>query len=135
MRASPGAVLKSAEQDPKYLHDKEFFLKKFCTSDAKTYYENDIAALEMLKRTEGAASAFVNYYGSFRLNGTYNVLLEYAGGGTLDDYYQFMDPPTAVSEAIDFWLEMLKLSKAIKIAHDIKDTFFQRRSQWPDFQG
>lgn len=92
-------------------------LKRYYTSDAKKYYLNEIAAFEMLKDSKDAERAIINYHGSFRLDGTFNILLEYADGGTLEDAFQTTDPPVTTAQETVFWRGMLNICRAIKAVH------------------
>ena len=99
-------------------HKNTYVLKRYYTSDAEKYYMNEIAAFELLKDSVDAGLAILNYHGRFRLAGTFNILLEYADGGTLEDAFQTTDPPVTTAQETAFWLGMLNICRAIKAVHD-----------------
>ncbi len=96
-------------------------LKRYYTSHAKKYYLNEIAAFETLKDSKDAELAIINYHGSFRLDGTFNILLEYADGGTLEDAFQNTNPPVTTAQEAAFWRGMLNICRAIKAVHNLAD--------------
>ncbi len=92
-------------------------LKRYYTSHAKKYYLNEIAAFEMLKNSKDAELAIINYHGNFRVDGTFNILLEYVDSGTLEDAFQTTVPPVTTAQEVAFWRGMLNICRAIKAVH------------------
>lgn len=60
---------------------------------------------EGLNEEDGA----IGFYGCYTQDTTVNIILEYANGGTLEDYLREVAPPTTTVEIRDFWNSMAKL--------------------------
>ncbi|KAL9036137.1 MAG: hypothetical protein Q9180_004472 [Flavoplaca navasiana] len=80
-----------------------FALKTYRTPDAKKYFENERNAFEQLRYGERPPENIIEYYGSFVRWGTYNIILEYADRGTLDDYLRTTAEPKTAVEIECFW--------------------------------
>lgn len=61
----------------------------------------------------------IGFYGSFKQGETSNILLEYAGGGTLEDFLQRNDPPTDSEGIYKLWSAAFEPIKAIQHIHSI----------------
>ncbi len=59
----------------------------------------------------------INFYGSYVLDGTFNLLLEYANKGTLEQYFQTNDPPYDAEDIIDFWRGVFNVVGALVRLH------------------
>lgn len=62
--------------------------------------------------------SMVRYFGSFSYQDSYNVLLEYADGGTLDHYFENQAPPSQGSDIIAFWRSYFEVTKALARLHE-----------------
>ncbi|KAL8837659.1 MAG: hypothetical protein Q9176_005576 [Flavoplaca citrina] len=80
-----------------------FALKTYRTPDAKQYFENERNAFIQLRYGGKPPENIIAFYGSFIRGGTYNIILEYADRGTLDDYMKNTPEPKTVIEIISFW--------------------------------
>jgi len=61
----------------------------------------------------------IGFCGSFTQGDTFNVLLEYANGGTLEDFLQKHEPPTNAEDIYKFWSAIFNLTKAIESIHAV----------------
>ncbi|KAL8851616.1 MAG: hypothetical protein Q9221_003453 [Calogaya cf. arnoldii] len=86
-----------------------FALKTYRTPDAKKYFENERNAFIQLRYGGRPPDNIIEYYGSFVRDGTYNIILEYADRGTLDDYMRTTAEPKTTSELRTFWERYLAL--------------------------
>jgi hypothetical protein len=53
-------------------------------------------------------------------DGSYNILLEYADRGTLEDYLQSTDPPTTGEEIFKFWGALFNIIQALDLIHNVQ---------------
>ena len=61
----------------------------------------------------------ITFYGSFLQSGIRSVLLEYADGGTLEDFFQTMRPPVKPTDLVKFYAALFKILQAISRIHDM----------------
>ena len=62
----------------------------------------------------------VAFYGSFKTKGTYNVLLEFADRGTLEDYFHSARPPSTADDILMFYERFFQVNKALTRIHELK---------------
>jgi len=62
----------------------------------------------------------VNFYGSYRQNDTFNVILEYADEGTLENYFQKVFPPRNGADIQHFWEALCGVLKALTQIHEVE---------------
>ena len=60
------------------------------------------------------------FYGSFKTKGTYNVLLEFADRGTLEDYFHRTRPPSSADDILMFYERFFQVNKALTRIHELK---------------
>ncbi|KAL8878006.1 MAG: hypothetical protein Q9198_004096 [Flavoplaca austrocitrina] len=94
-----------------------FTLKTYRTPDARKYFENERNAFEQLRYGGGPPENIIKYYGSFARHGTYNIILEYADRGTLDDYMKNTAEPKTVIEIRSFWENFLASMRGLVQIH------------------
>ncbi|KAH9908450.1 hypothetical protein F4778DRAFT_768378 [Xylariomycetidae sp. FL2044] len=90
-------------------------VKTYHNGRFKRLYENEIRALTMLKNTQ--ATNIVKYYGSFQQNGTYNIIMEYAEGGSLGDMLSGSRRPSTSEEIKQFWASLLDVLNGLEGIH------------------
>jgi serine/threonine protein kinase len=86
-----------------------FVLKTYNTSEAENHYNAECAAFRHLKPNP----SIIGFHGSFIRGDTYNILLEYADKGTLEDYFEKEVPPTEGEEIIEFWASLFSILHAL----------------------
>ena len=59
----------------------------------------------------------IGYYGSFVRDGTYNLVLEYADRGTLEDFMNQMLEPKNISDITIFWERFLPVLGGLAQIH------------------
>jgi hypothetical protein len=64
-----------------------FALKHFIGRDAQKNYRRDLEGFKRLMQSPEIPKRTVGFYGSFSQAESYNMILEYADGGTLDRYF------------------------------------------------
>ncbi|KAI1208377.1 uncharacterized protein F4807DRAFT_149828 [Annulohypoxylon truncatum] len=77
-----------------------FVLKTYHNPRFHRIYENEVNALRTLNNSR--SPNVITYYGSFRQNGTCNIILEYANGGDLAEFLKKTPSPKG-DEVIQFW--------------------------------
>jgi serine/threonine protein kinase len=95
----------------------EFVLKIYYAEDAEQSYTNEVSAYKRLAHRKHVGRNVTHFHGSWRQGKTYNILLEYAGQGTLLDYFQNTPPPTRSCDIVAFWKNMLDISAALQQIH------------------
>lgn len=75
--------------------------------DALDYYKNETDAYSRLQRADSEESHILEFYQGFVHCGTYNLILEYAPWGTLEDFFQSVRPPTERNDIIEMWQSLL----------------------------
>jgi len=93
-------------------------LKTYETKEAETYYTNEVNAFREL-RNEPYSPNLIGFYGSFIQNGTYNVLLEYADQGDLENYLKTRTPPSRGGDIIRFWRGLFGILNALDLIHNV----------------
>ncbi len=106
------------KQDPDHQHANTFVLKRYRTQDAGKYFENEVNAFRKL-RSAGRHPNIIGYHGCFIHNETYNVILELADQGTLEQYFARTPPPTSGEDIIAFWRGILGVISALLSIHGI----------------
>lgn len=64
--------------------------------------------------------SIIGFHGSYVQDGSYNILLEYADRGTLEDYLQKTPPPTTGEDIIKFWSALFKVIQALHLIHNVQ---------------
>ncbi|RYP21566.1 hypothetical protein DL765_002202 [Monosporascus sp. GIB2] len=59
----------------------------------------------------------ITYHGSFRQNGTYNLILDYADGGSLKDLLVKQVPPSTTDAIEQFWRSLFDVLKGLQSIH------------------
>ena len=109
--------LRQVTSDP--VRTRYFVLKTYNTEDAEHYYSSEITAFRHLMGSNDFVDNMITFYGSWRQNGTYNILLEYADGGTLLDYFKHVPPPTSEEDIQLFWGNLLRVLEALQLIHSL----------------
>ena len=87
------------------------------TKDAEIYYNNEWRAFKRLSAS-GLCPQIIGFHGSFVLDGTFNILLEYADKGTLDDFLSRTPPPCTAGDIITFWKSFLDITLGLVRIHN-----------------
>ena len=59
----------------------------------------------------------IAFYGGFEQESSYNIILEYADGGNLDQYMELTPSPTNRQERHDFWINFLDIFDGLAVIH------------------
>ena len=83
-------------------------------------YRNEINAFKKL-RPGNKLPHLIGFHNSYEYNDTFNTILEYANGGTLEDYFQREAAPVERESIFAFWNSLMETAKALCSIHNIKD--------------
>lgn len=89
-------------------------LKSYKENNVTLYY-NEINAYKLLKDKD-IANNIVRFYGSWKQDDKYCILLEFVHGGTLADLFT-RSQPTSVDDRLSFWKSLLLLIDPIDRIH------------------
>lgn len=92
-------------------------MKTYRTHEAQSYFENERSAFRALRSGGLPPENIISYHGCFRRGGTYNIILEYADKGTLEEYMSTLHPPTNVRDILTFWERCLALLNGLVQIH------------------
>ncbi|KAK4544430.1 hypothetical protein LTR36_004321 [Oleoguttula mirabilis] len=88
---------------------------------AERYYSTEVHNFAQLtSRASTSTPGLIGFYGGFEHGDTFNILLEYANGGTLEDMFQQREPPSCGDDIIAFWNAFVEVLKALASIHDLK---------------
>lgn len=76
----------------------------------------------------GLVRGLIGFHGNFIYDDTYNVLLEYADKGTLEDYFMSIPPPTSEDDIVSFWRGLFSPIFALLNIHTLEDQDFDNPS-------
>lgn len=79
----------------------------------KDEYKQEVKNFSNSKHSE----SIIRFHGSYIHGDSYNILLEFADKGSLDEYFQKQMPPSRGRDIIKFWDSLLQLIKALKAIH------------------
>lgn len=94
-------------------------LKTFHRHGTVQQYEKEVKAFAILRQKVPKRDGIVTFFGSFVQNESFHILLEYADGGTLQDYFQKVIRPSSIEDKHNFWKSFLPLAKALKAIHQV----------------
>ena len=105
-------------QDSAAEYNDTFVLKTYHTIEADQYFYNEVEAFRRLRRGSYYTN-IIHFYGSFIQNGTFNIILDFADQGTLEEYFQNVFPPTSGKDIEHFWASLCGILKALIHIHEV----------------
>lgn len=78
---------------------------------------NEVKAFKALIPRGALGKSIIGFHGSFIQDGSYNVLLEYADRGTLEEYLETTAPPTTGEDVYRVWGALFNVIKALNVIH------------------
>ncbi|KAL1622121.1 hypothetical protein SLS54_005186 [Diplodia seriata] len=94
-----------------------FALKTYRPENAKRNFHRECNAFSTLMRNGQCTPGLIGFFGSFIHGDTYNLLLEYADQGTLEDYFHNVSAPWQSDDISSFWSGLSGISKALVAIH------------------
>lgn len=99
------------EQKPS---DNTFVIKTYTCKNSEQRYRRELHAFQELRASINPTTGTIFFYGSYWQHDTYNIILEYANSGTLEEYFQNVVPPSKSEGIMKFWESMLNLINALR---------------------
>lgn len=96
-----------------------YALKTYRTQEAEKYYKAEVGAFRKLTPLGKPLPNLIEFYGSYVLDGTYNVILEYADQGNLEDYFKNTAPPSRGKDITQFWRGLFGVIRALDKIHEL----------------
>lgn len=101
-----------------------FVIKEYFTSDAEKYYKAEVNAFRQLQRAGRhglpSTSSIIGFRGSFTRGNSFNVILEFADRGSLEEYFKTVWPPADGEQIIQFWEALSDILTALMKIHNVK---------------
>jgi serine/threonine protein kinase len=109
-------------KDPQDPNINTFALKTylFPEAEAARYYDCEVSAFRALSRRSDPH--LIGFYGNYKQGSTYNILLEYADGGSLEQYFAKTQPPCEGIDITNFWTSLFGILKALSAIHQTSRT-------------
>jgi hypothetical protein len=95
-----------------------YVLKTYNTKEADIYYEKEVDAFKKLATKDEMDQCLIQFLGNYRQGDTYNILLEYADRGTLEDFFKKEQPPKLGRDVVTFWSRLFNVLKALSRIHE-----------------
>lgn len=95
-------------------YGRYYVLKTYSGLEAPTYFKKERDAFRTVFSHKRDPN-IIRYFGSYTQQKTYNIILEWADGGTLEDFLRNpnIDPPSTAQEIIAFWSGVFGLFDAV----------------------
>ena len=97
-----------------------YVLKTYNTRDANSYFNNEVDAFNKLAHRNLTDQSLIQFFGSYKQGDTYNILLEYADRGTLEDFFRNVTPPSLSEDVVMFWGRLFSIIKALSRIHALE---------------
>lgn len=107
-------ALAKLEQAQRSQHPKTYILKQYHTEAAERDYNAEVKACRLLSRAQNV----IKFYMGYEQGNTYNVILEYADKGDLEDFFKNTPPPSTGIDICHFFEGMFGLAEAVKEIHE-----------------
>ena len=108
----------NTQQDQSDRFANTFVLKTYKTKDAEQYYKNEVGGFEKLRSGGGLDPNMIGFYGSYIQDENYNVLLDFADEGNLEQFFRKTGQPSA-EDILPFWRELFNVIKPLMRIHEI----------------
>jgi hypothetical protein len=88
---------------------QDIFCLKTFRQNRHDEWEKETKALQHLRGQLNHENGTIGFYGCYKHDDIFNILIEYADGGNLEDFLKTKRPPTTTVEIMDFWRSMHRL--------------------------
>ena len=109
------------KQDSNHPRKNVFVIKTYRTSEARTYFETERNAFMSLRTAGRPPPNIIGFYGSFFRGETFNIILEYADLGNLEDFMQRVQPPSSIEDIITFWDRFFDVTHGLVTIHGTQE--------------
>ncbi|KAK0110693.1 hypothetical protein ONS96_002294 [Cadophora gregata f. sp. sojae] len=93
-----------------------YALKSFVGRDSQ-YYFSELETYQILPQS--GDPSLIHYYGSYRQDDTYNIVLELADRGSLEQYLSYCQPPASGADILQFWGGLFKIVHGLVCIHNV----------------
>ncbi|KAF4633133.1 hypothetical protein G7Y89_g4984 [Cudoniella acicularis] len=93
-----------------------FVLKRYPGKEHEAVYREEVNGFRSVKQ----ADSIIKFYGSYIHGDEYNILLEFAEKGTLEQYFALESPPSRGGDIVKFWEALFRLIKGLKAVHSVR---------------
>jgi serine/threonine protein kinase len=97
-----------------------FLVLKTCEVQHGNLHGNDVRAYTILRDHKDISNNIARFYGSWRQGDTYNILLEYIEGGTLEELFT-KDHGTTAWDMLSFWNKLFQVMDPVCRIHCYRD--------------
>ncbi len=102
-------------------HKGVYVVKTYRTAEARTYFDVERNAFRSLRKAGRPPSNIIGFYGSFQREECFNIVLEYADLGNLDEYMQHQHPPSSTEDTISFWDNFFDVTLGLVTIHGTRE--------------
>lgn len=82
---------------------QDTFVLKTYHEDYKKLYDNEITAFTNLQNIRSSSNNIIRYFGSFMQSNKYSLVLDFANGGSLLEFFVNNRPPETAEDRLSFW--------------------------------
>ena len=94
-------------------------VKSYHRLDAERYFYAEAEAFRKLNESGQPVPNLIGFYGAFKQNGSFNIVLRYANIGTLEDYFVKVRSPKLGNDIVNLWRNLFKLTDALVDIHGL----------------
>lgn len=94
-------------------------MKSYHRLDAERYFRAEADAFQKLNEIGRPIPNFIGFHGAFIQNKSFNILLQYANIGTLEDYFLKATPPKHQNDILTLWRNLFRLADAVVDIHGL----------------
>lgn len=84
---------------------------------SKDHFENERSAFQALRSSKIADPHLVQLLATFQKDGDLNLIMEYANGGDLEQYFGYTNPTSSNEELNEFWESIFHILEALQAIH------------------
>ena len=95
-------------------------MKTYRGRKAKRRHDAEVYAFRKLRYCRDIPN-IIEFFSSYCLDGTYNILLEFADFDNLEHYLQLVKEPKASLDIVNFWTSLLGVLTPLMHIHDLRD--------------
>ncbi|KAL9108230.1 MAG: hypothetical protein Q9227_006968 [Pyrenula ochraceoflavens] len=107
-------------EEMRYQEDPHVYVvKSYHRLDAEKYFYAETDAFRKINESGQPVPNLIGFYGAFRQNGSFNIVLQYANLETLEAYFRKTKPPKLGTDIVTLWRNVFKLTDALNAIHDL----------------
>jgi hypothetical protein len=96
--------------------DNAYVIKAFSGAAGESSFNGEVYAYRKVQGAGRPITSMTRFYGSYKHQDEYNIILEHADIGTLEDFMR-RGPPRRVEEVNSLWRRLFELSQAVDRVH------------------